>query len=66
MSIATLERAVVAGAREVLNNPKLRVKDLLEWSTSKVQPHDGEVVIFVPDLGTWAAFPKACDHRGAR
>lgn len=38
MSMATLERAIIAGAREVLNNKKLRIKDMMEWSTGKIEP----------------------------
>ena len=65
MSLATLERAIVISARGVLNNPKLRLKDLLEWSTSKVKSREGEVAVYVPDPGAWAVFPKACDKRAS-
>lgn len=63
MSLRTLETAIVAGARIVLNNPKLRLKDLLEWRTSKLEPQDGEVTIRVDDPAVWATFPASCDKR---
>ena len=67
MSIASLERAIVYGAREVLCNPKLRLKDLLEWSTSPCQNYaPDEIMVRVPDPGAYAVFPKACDRRGPR
>lgn len=43
MSIQSLERAIVAGAREMFKNPKLRVKDMLEWSTGEIKPQGGEL-----------------------
>lgn len=63
MSMATLERAIIAGARTILKNSKLRVKDMQEWSTSEVTPQDGEIVVFVPDPGVYVAFKKECDKR---
>lgn len=47
--MATLERAIVQEARMVLHNPKLRIKDLLAWSTGPEEP-DGadEVGIHLP------------------
>ena len=63
MSVASLERAIVAGAREVLNNKELRVKDLMEWSTGEVKPQEGEVVIFVPALNVYVAVKAEHDKR---
>lgn len=42
--MATLERAVLAGARAAFNNSKLRMKDIQEWNTGEIKPQDGEVV----------------------
>jgi hypothetical protein len=63
MSMASLERAVLAGAKIVFNNPKLKKKDILEWSTSKIEAHDGEVVTYVPDPGVFVAVKKENDKR---
>ena len=63
MSMATLERAVLAGARIVLNNPKLKMKEIQEWSTGKIDPQAGEVVVRVPDPGVFVAVKKESDKR---
>ena len=63
MSMQTLERAIVASARVFLKNPKLRVKDLMEWCTSEIKPDDGEIVFFVDDPGVYVAVKKECDKR---
>jgi hypothetical protein len=63
MSVATLERAIAAGAKIALNNPKFRVKDIQEWSTGEIKPQDGEVALRIPDPGVWIAVKKECDKR---
>lgn len=63
MSMATLERAVLAGAKVTFNNPKLKMKDILEWSTGQVTPQDGEVVARVEDPGVYVAIQKEMDKR---
>ena len=63
MSMATLERAVLAGAKTVLNNPRLKMKDILEWSTGDITPQDGEIVVHVPDPGVFVAVKKENDKR---
>jgi hypothetical protein len=63
MSMRTLESAILAGARVVLANPKLRPKDMEEWSSGPIDPHDGEVVAFVKDPGVWVAVKRECDKR---
>ena len=35
----------------LLNNPKLRIKDMMEWSSISIVPSDGEIVIHIPDPG---------------
>ena len=62
MSIASFERELVDEARRILKNPKLRKKDLQEWSTSDIAPREDEVVIDVPRYA-FAAFKKECDKR---
>lgn len=68
MSLARLERAIVAGARAVLKNPKLTAGALMEWSTDeqtvKKNAQEGEVVLFVPDPGVWIAVLQKDDRRG--
>lgn len=63
MSWATLESAVLHGARAVLKNPKLRKKDILEWSTGEVKAAAGEVVFRVEDPGVNVCVPVGCDKR---
>lgn len=63
MSMQTLEREIVAEARGVLKNKKLRVKDMQEWSTGPITAEDGEVVISLPSLGVNVAVKKECDKR---
>ncbi len=63
MSMATLERAVLAGAKHMLNNPKLRMKDIMEWSSAEIAPQDGEIVAYVPDPGVYVAVEKELDCR---
>ncbi len=50
MSFATLERAVLAELKVVAKNSKIRLKDIMEWSTGKVTPQEGETYYFLPDL----------------
>jgi len=65
MSMATLEKAILFGAKEVFKNSKLRKKDLLEWSSNKIKPQfvDIEVVARVPDPGVWVCVLKTMDKR---
>lgn len=63
MSMATLEKVILASAREVLENPKLKMKDILEWSTADVKSQIGEVVIYVKDPGVYVCVMKDHDMR---
>lgn len=65
MSMRTLESAVLYGAREMFNNRKLRLKDIQEWSSGELEPHDGEVAAYVPDPGVWVSVKTECDKRKA-
>jgi hypothetical protein len=47
----SLERAVLAELRVVAKNSKLRQKDIMEWSTGKVEAQEGETLYFLPELG---------------
>ncbi len=70
MSLAKLEKQIWMETREVFNNPKLRLKDLLEWSNReaaiKVNLEDTEVMAALPRLGVWVAVPRSCDKRSER
>ena len=63
MSMATLERAILAGAKEVFKNSKLKLKDIQEWSSGEITAHEGEVVARVPDPGVFVAIKKENDKR---
>jgi hypothetical protein len=63
MSMATLERAITAGAREVFKNKKLRTKDILEWNTGEIKAQANESTAFIPDPGVYVTIEKALDKR---
>ena len=63
MSMATLKREIVAEARMVLENQKLRKKDLLEWSSGKVKAEKGEVALYLRKMGVNICVLEACDKR---
>ena len=66
MSFVTLERAVLAEARELLSNPKLRQKDLLAWSTGPVNiESDDEKIVHLPGLSINVIILASCDKRKA-
>lgn len=50
MSLRDLEGAIIVELRAVAQNPKLRLKDLMEWSTGKVTAHEGETLYYLPNL----------------
>jgi len=51
MGIRDLERAILAEAKNVTGNKKLRMKDIMEWSTGKVKIADGETLYRLPKSG---------------
>lgn len=63
MSVQALERAIKNEAAGILRNPRLRNKDLLEWSTGEVNAEDGEVAIRLPLLDINVVVPVAADKR---
>lgn len=66
MSMATLERAIVAGAQTVFNNRSLRKKDLQEWNSAEIKPKDEtEVTAYISDPGVWVTVLKVKDKRTA-
>jgi len=58
MSIQSLERAILIEAKEVTRNKKLRMKDIMEWSTGEVKPESGEEIFHLPDMNVNIAVIK--------
>lgn len=69
MSMKSLERVIINELRTLVKNPKLRLKDLLEWSTSEGAVDNnlqgGEVKVHLPGIGVWCAIAKEHDRREA-
>jgi sulfur transfer protein SufE len=59
MSISSLEREIVTELRQITKRRSLRLKDLLEWSTSETKVREnlreGESVVHCPQSGVWCA-----------
>lgn len=45
-----LESAILAEARTITNNKKLKMKDIMEWSTGDIVPHPGEKLYRLPEM----------------
>jgi hypothetical protein len=67
MSMKTLEQAILAGARTILNNPKLKMADITDWNTDDKQVKDdlteGEIFVRLPDPGVGIAVDSSRDKR---
>jgi len=66
MSLATLETAILEEAKIVAKNPKLRRKDMLEWSTgvdAMKKPALGETVLYLPTMKIYVCIEKKRDLR---
>lgn len=65
MSMRTLELAILKGARLLLCNPKLKMKDIPVWSTSQnavtEDLSDGEVMYYLADPGVYFAVESKKD-----
>jgi len=63
MSLKTLEIVILAQARFITSNPRLKMADILEWSTSESNIREnlmtGEIAIFLPDPSVWIAIQKS-------
>ena len=55
MGMKELERAILSELRVVAKNNKLRLKDLMEWSTGEIKAQEGETLYFLPDLEIYCA-----------
>ena len=65
MSVSQLESVIWRECQRILENPKMRKKDLLEWSTGEVEPRDGEIAIYIDHLGITAVVQAQLDRRKA-
>ena len=63
MSIATLETMIWHECQNILQNKKMKKKDLMEWSTDLIIPQDREIVLRIEHLGIYAAVPAELDKR---
>jgi hypothetical protein len=59
----SLESAVLAEARTVFKNRKLRLLDIMEWTTGDLKPKDGEVITVLPMLKITVAIQRMDDKR---
>jgi hypothetical protein len=67
MGMRALEAAILAEAKQVTGNKKLRQKDILEWTTGEISPRDNEQVYRLPVCGVNVAVetknPETANHR---
>lgn len=64
MSMISLEREILRNAKVMLCNKKLRMKDILAWSTGEVKPESElEIVIRMDDPGVNICVEKVNDNR---
>ncbi len=63
MGLKQLESSILGEAKTILCNPKMKLKELHEWSTGKVKPQDGEIAVYLPEHKVNIAVPVACDKR---
>lgn len=71
MSMSSLESSICSEARWVLENRTLRVKDLIEWSTSEIvptsvangDPQPEEITVRLPLSGVYVTVLKSHDKR---
>jgi hypothetical protein len=63
MSMASLEREILAEAKDVFKNQKLTKNKIIEWSTGDVKAQDGEVAAYLPKIGVTICIALADDKR---
>lgn len=56
MGVASFEREMWIELMEVVENKKIRLKDIMEWRTTKFEGLDEEKVMFLPRNGVWVAY----------
>lgn len=50
MGMRELEKEILAEAKIVTGNKKLRQKDIMEWSTGDIKAEEGEMLYKLPKL----------------
>jgi len=64
MGMRAIENLILHAARDHFDNPKLRLKDLAEWSSGKLDPKsEYEVAEFVQAAGVWVVINRGYDLR---
>jgi hypothetical protein len=58
MTLKSLEAQILRELRVVAKNSKLRQKDIMEWSTSKVEAQSGEKTAQLEKLGVYVAYKE--------
>jgi len=66
VSVTSLERVILAGAKQVLQNQGLKQADILAWSTGPLDAEKGEVAVRVADPGVYIVVKKDKDNRARR
>lgn len=59
MSMKNVEAAILRELRTVAKNPKIRQKDIMEWSTGEVKAQAGEKVYYLPEMKVFVAVKEA-------
>lgn len=59
MSLKTLENEILRELRAVTGNPKLKMKDVMEWRTTEIAPQAGETVVHLAKVGVYVAYKGA-------
>lgn len=59
MAMSKWEREILAEAKIITKNKKLKEKDLLEWSTSVIKERPGERLDWLPENKVWVCTPIA-------
>jgi len=63
MGMRDLEKAVFKGSKTLLLNPKLKMKDIMEWSTGSLVPQEGEIVFYISSPGVYVCVKSEMDKR---
>lgn len=57
MTMRQLETSFLVFARAHFKEPRLKLKDMMEWSTGEIKPEaPDEQVAFLPQCGVWVCF----------
>lgn len=55
MGLREIQAEILAEARVVTKKPKLRQKDIMEWSTGEIDTHEEERSFFLPKLRVYVS-----------